>query len=116
MRYRKLSASGDYTLGSNAFLVDSPDAVGQAVETRLALWLGEWFVDITDGTPWNEQVLGKRLPGRNPDAAIKERILGTQGVSEIVSYSSSFDGNSRKLSVAATINTVYGTTTIEVTQ
>jgi len=116
MRYRKLDANGDYTLGSNAFLVNSPDAVAQAIKTRLALWLGEWFVDVTDGTPWNQKVLGKRLPGRNPDAAIKQRILGTQGVTEITGYSSTFDGNSRTLSIAATVNTTYGAATIQVTQ
>lgn len=116
MRYRKLDANGDYTLGSNAFHVNSPDAVAQAVKTRLALWLGEWFIDTTDGTPWNEQILGKRLPTKNPDAAIKQRILGTQGVTEITSYSSTFDGNTRKLSVTAEINTIYGATTVQASQ
>jgi len=116
MRYRQLDANGDYMLGQNAFLVNSPQAVAQAVQTRLALWLGEWFIGVTDGTPWDQQILGKNLTGRNPDAAIKQRILSTPGVTEIVSYSSNFDGNARTLSVNATINTVYGQTTIQVTQ
>src|SRR5512138_1652145 len=113
MRYRKLDANGDYTLGSGSdFLRDSPEAVAQAIKTRLALWAGEWFLDITDGTPWKESILGKRVNGKNPDAAIKQRILGTQGVTEITSYSSSFDGNTRALTVTATISTQYGAATI----
>lgn len=116
MRYRKLEANGDYVLGPNAFLANSPETVAQAVETRLKLWLGEWFVDTKDGTPWNEKVLGKRLPGKNPDAALKQRILGTPGVKQITSYSSSFNGDTREFSVAAALDTIYGATTIQVTQ
>lgn len=112
MRYRSLDADGDYTLGSGAdFLVNSPEAVAQAVLTRLRLWLGEWFVDTQDGMPWNEQVLGKR-GGRNPNAAIRQRILGTEGVTAIVAYDSQFDGETRRLRIEATIETIYGTTTI----
>lgn len=97
------------------FHIDTPDAVAQAVKTRLALWVGEWFLDVTEGTPWNEQVLGKRLRGKNYDAAIRQRILGTEGVLELADYTSSIDPNSRALSVAATITTAYGTTQISTT-
>lgn len=113
MRYRKLDENGDYTFGTrNDFHVDSPEAVAQAVKTRLALWKGEWFLDTSDGTPWNEQVLGVRSRGKNYDATIRQRILRTPGVSEISDYSSSFDGDSRKLTVSTTITTAYGTTKI----
>lgn len=113
MRYRQLDANGDYVIGgTGVFLVNSPEAVAQAVSTRLRLWLGEWFINTTDGTPWLTEILGKRQDGRNPDAAIKQRILGTQGVKEITAYSSSYDGATRSLSVSATLNTIYGVATI----
>ena len=116
MRYRKLDSSGDYSLGTGAdFLVDSPDTVAQAIRTRLALWTGEWFLDTSDGMPWSEQVLGKRQRGKNYDAAIRQRIMETDGVTEITEYSSAFDGNSRALTVTATVSTIYGTTTISAT-
>ena len=112
MKYRKLDANGDYTIGTGAdFLVNSPEAVAQAISTRLKLWQGEWFIDVTDGTPWNQEILGKRN-GRNPDAAIRQRILGTQGVTSIESYSSQFDGDTRGLFVTATVNTQYGQVSI----
>lgn len=113
MRYRRLDANGDYTLGNAlAFYVNTPEAVGQAALTRLKLWKGEWFVDTADGTPWLQEILGKRYANRNPDAAIKERILGTEGVVEISDYSSIFDGETRTLTVTCTLTTIYGTTTI----
>ena len=115
MRYRPLDANGDYTVGV-PFLVNSPACVGQAVLTRLKLFLGEWFVDTTDGTPWepNSQggsILGK-IYGVGPDAYIKQRILTTPGVVAIATYTSSFVGSTRQLSVTATIDTLYGTTTV----
>ncbi len=115
MRYRKLDADNDYVFGGQQadFYKDSPDAVGQAVLTRLRLARGEWFLDTTDGTPW-DQVLGKYTAGTY-DAAIRQRILGTQGVRELAGYSSTLNSETRALSVAATINTIYGTTTVQAT-
>ncbi|AOY96842.1 hypothetical protein BKK79_36110 [Cupriavidus sp. USMAA2-4] len=115
MRYRKLDADGDYVFGNQQadFYVNSPDAVAQAVVTRLRLWQGEWFLDTTAGTPWN-QVLGK-YAGGTYDATIRQRVLGTQGVQAITDYSSTVDSEARTLTVSVTINTIYGTTPVQVT-
>lgn len=113
MKYRALDPLGDYMLGK-PLLVNTPEAVGQAVYTRLKLWREEWFLDTTEGTPYNEEVLGKR-DGRIPDAAIQQRILGTTGLTAITSYSSSYDGETRTLTVNAAIDTIYGPTTVTVT-
>lgn len=116
MRYRKLDADGDYTFGGSAndFLVDSPEGVAQAVQTRLLLLKGEWFVDTSDGTPWSTEVLGEHTRATY-DMAIRNRILGTQGVVQIDSYASVFEPNSRKLTITCTITTAYGQTTISET-
>ncbi|WP_283149022.1 hypothetical protein [Silvimonas soli] len=113
MRYRKEDANGDYSFGGGPadFWVDVPEAVGQAVMTKLRLWAGEWFLDNTEGTPWNTKVLGKYTQ-ETRDAAIRARILQTPGVTDIETYASVFDGNTRSLSVTATINTIYGQTPI----
>lgn len=112
MRYRQLDASGDYTL--NAFLANSPQAVGQAIKTRLALITGEYWLNVTEGTPWRTQVLGKYTSNAY-DAVLKSRILKTQGVLSIDAYDSQLDRNTRALTVTATVSTIYGATTIEAT-
>lgn len=112
MRYRTQDASGDYTL--NTFLVNSPEAVGQAIKTRLALITGEWWLNINEGTPWRTQVLGKYTTN-SYDAVLKSRILKTQGVLSIDAYDSQLDRNTRALAVSATVTTIYGKTTIEAT-
>lgn len=114
MRYRKLDASGDYVFGHGQadFHQDAPEAVAQAVQTRLGLFTGEWFLNTANGTPWRTDVLGKNTSGAY-DMVIKERILGTLGVSSLDSYSSTLDRNNRSLAVTARITTVYGATTVQ---
>lgn len=115
MRVRAMDANRDMTWGSSQqnFLINSPEAVGQLAETRLQLRQGEWFLDKTKGVAWATQILGQNT-GATRDQAIKACILGTPGVTAIASYSSSVGAN-RKLSVTATIDTLYGQTTISTT-
>ena len=121
MRYRKLDANGDMQFGHGAgdFWHDQPEAVGQSVKTRLLLFSGEWFLNTRAGTPWggfplNDLVVQQgRILGVHTqltrDAAIRDRILTTRGVTGIASYFSRVDPNTRTFSVGATVNTVYGT-------
>jgi hypothetical protein len=112
MRYRILSPTGDYVFGQgrSKFLVNSPDAVGQAAKTRLRLLTGEWFLDQEEGTPYATQILGTNTQSLY-DRAIQERVLGTEGVVAIQDYASSL--NNRDLTVSITIDTIYGQTTIQ---
>ena len=104
MIYRKLDKNSDYQLG--AFLADSPACVAQAVQTRLNLWVGEWFLDVTDGTPYMQDILGRNT---NYDFEIKARILTTPGVVSITDYTSTV--TNRALSVQCVIQTAYATST-----
>lgn len=108
MKYRKLDSNGDMITGSgsNDFFTGR-DAVGQAVATRLKLLYSEWWEDITDGLPLWQDILGRRTPKDKIDAIYTARILGTQGVIGIQSFSSSFVN--RQYSFQANVNTTYGT-------
>jgi hypothetical protein len=106
MRYRALDANGDYRFGE-PFLRDSPAVVAQAAMTRLLLWQGEWFADTSDGTPYARNILGVTAQ-LHPDVYIKQRILETPGVNAIVTYASLLNPVTRRLSVTAQLDTVYG--------
>lgn len=87
MRYRREDADGDYTFGSgdDTWLINSPEAVAQAVKTRFELWYGQWFLDTTEGTPWIQSVLGKQKPETynlaTVSASSKRRALNQSSLS-----------------------------------
>lgn len=108
MRYRALDADGDMTFGAGQanFLINSPAAVAQAIRTRLLLLVTEWFLDQEEGTPYQTQILGVRTQ-ETRDAAIQDRILGTDGVSSIDSYQSIVDPIVRSYTVSGTVTTIF---------
>lgn len=126
MRYRKLDANGDMQFGhgSGDFWFNQPEAVGQSVKTRLLLFSGEWYLDTVAGTPWGGfplndlvveqgQILGVHTQ-LSRDAAIRERILTTEGVTSLVSYYSYFNPDTRAYAVEATIDTIYGVVNVTI--
>lgn len=115
MRYRKLSLTGDYTFGSGQldFLRDTPETVAQAVKTSLLLWVGEWYLNIEEGTPYMQGILGKH-DQELAEITLQDRITQVQGVTGIESFSASLDRETRRMSVSATINTLYGVTKLQV--
>lgn len=109
MRIRAVDANGDLTFGQNGqnYLVDSPAAVGLAIAERMGLFTGQWYLDLTAGTPWFTKVIGYGTQGLY-DQMVQSVILGTQGVLAILTYTSSEDRTARTLSVAALVQTIYG--------
>lgn len=116
MKYRTLSADGDYTFGNGNldFYIDIPEAVAQAVKTSLLLWLGEWYLDVTAGVPYMQSVIGKHSQDL-ADSTLVAQISQVQGVVNIVDFQSIIDPNTRTYSVVkGTINTIYGLTEVEI--
>ncbi len=113
MRYRALTASGDYAVSPAAFwLVNSPASVAQAIKTRLKLLAREWFLDSSEGLD-TDQILGTNTQSTR-DMAVRTRILGTKGVVRITKYQSTLDAR-RQFLVTATVDTLYGQVVINQT-
>lgn len=112
MRVRKTDANGDMVFGGNqaAFWRNAPEGVAQVVNSRLQLWVGQWYLDLDSGTPYQTRVLGK-YTDKSRDPVLRARILGSPGVTEIAAYSSFFDSNTRSFSLSATLKTAYSVTT-----
>ena len=116
MRYRILDSNGDYSFGNGSqdFYFNVPAAVAQAVQTGLTLWLGEWYLDQTQGMNWLEGVLGKYSQAQ-ADQAVQTQILNTQGVNDIASFSSTGTPGNRNYAVTeCTVDTVYGPTPVQI--
>jgi hypothetical protein len=120
MRVRKLDSNWDLVFGSSQqdFLVNSPDAVAQAVKQRILLFTNEWWENQNAGIPMFTEILGKPGSGtniQNIDLIINNCILQTQGVSGISIQYSTFNSNTRKYTYQCTVDTIYGKTSISVT-
>lgn len=113
MRVRKLDSSGDIVTNDVQWAYDA-EAVAQTVKTRLRLFLGEYFRDITEGMPWFEKedgtegILGKGYSRAQVESLIRRRIVNTDGVVKLLSFSTDFDRSERRFRVEATILTDYG--------
>lgn len=108
MKYRKLDENGDYSFGrgNQNFLIDSPQAVAQAIKTSLALYQGEWFIDTSAGMPWLTQVVGFNTQSVYDDL-IKSKVQRVPGVTSIDSYNSTLDRSSRGLTVSMIVTTEF---------
>lgn len=111
MTVRKIDENGDIVTQGSMFLTGREE-IEQTIKTRLRLFLGEYFRDITDGTPWFEQILGKGTTLSAREAALRNRIVRTPGVVRLTSFSTNFDLNTRTYSVTAGALTTYGLITV----
>ena len=111
MTVRRLDDSGDIAT-SGAQFISGIDEVAQTVLTRLRLFYGEYFRDVTDGTQWFEAILGKNGSQQAREAALRTRIAQTPGVVRLTSFEFDFDIENRKATVTAGILTTYGETTV----
>ena len=83
------------------FLIGSHESVRQNVKQRLLHFLGEWFLDLSAGTPWIESILIKGARQTQVEAILKARIIGTPGIRSLDSFSLAEAGE-RQLAVEFT--------------
>lgn len=112
MLIRRLDGNWDMTFGRGIVnYAKDEEATAQSVKSRLLLLLGEWFLDIEAGVPWLQQIMVKPADIPLTESIIKQRILETVGVAELVNFDMIFDNNTRIISIAATVKNIYGTIT-----
>lgn len=111
MTVRQLDENSDIVTQGTIFITGANE-IEQTIRTRLRLFLGEYFRDITDGTPWFEQILGKGASMSAREAALRNRIVRTPGVVRLTSFSTDFDISTRKYTVTAGALTIYGLVTV----
>lgn len=111
MIYRKHDADGDYTFGAgndNTFL-EGIDAVGQAIQTKLGLFKGEWWENENEGLPLLQEILGVRgADQHNAELLIVQRIKETPEVLGVSQVTSEYDPTDRTYSFLAEVSTTYG--------
>ena len=111
MTVRKLDEDGDIVTQGSMFITEQLE-IEQTIRTRLRLFLGEYFRDVTDGTPWFQEILNKQTSMDVREARLRERISGTPGVLQLTSFSTNFDIDNKTYTVTASVLTSYGLLTV----
>ena len=112
MKYRKLDENGDYVFGNNSYdYIEKDEAIAQAIKTKLYLFYGEWWEDISLGLPMFQSILGQVSNNNLRQTVIllcAEQINLVEGVISVDSIS--VDISARKLGLTIDVTTENGTT------
>ncbi len=63
------------------------EEVAQRLHVRFRFFRGEFFLDLTEGTPWFERIFVKAPPDRVIRSVLSSVIRGTEGVAELTQLS-----------------------------
>ena len=112
--YRALSPTGDplWGQGQGNYLADL-EAVALLLQTRLRLFVGEWWADLADGlpvfqvSPGASSILGGTLNIEQATLLIQARILATPYVTGIINLETSYS-STRQFLYSAVVQTQFG--------
>lgn len=113
-----LTAAGDIDLSQGLRFSSGLSGVTQAIKVRLALFRGEWFMNLDAGVPYLERegvpasdaIIGQKFSEARARTAIRDAILATPGVSAVPSVSVAFNGTTRTATITWKATTVFGDT------
>jgi hypothetical protein len=104
--------SNDLILENDDLLmIDAAERVSQQILITLRFWLGEWFLNTTDGVPYLEYILVKQPNMAHIRQILTEQIQSVEGVKAVTDMELTFDQRERNLLVEYTADTDYGLVT-----
>jgi hypothetical protein len=96
----QLDSAGDLDFSANdAVVIIGAEAIRQELQVRYRFFLGEWFLNPEEGTPYFEHVLKKNANDAQVRAVLVEVAKTTPGVVEVRSFSSTLNTVTRTLTV-----------------
>lgn len=108
LRVRRVE-NGDVPFGRQKYAYASGgEAALQNVATSLKFLAGEWVFDTTKGVDYFGQILKKGASEVTSAAIIQAAIVAADGVQGLAAYSYQMDRQTRRLTSAATVQTVDG--------
>jgi hypothetical protein len=94
-------------------LVSDLDQITQNIKIRLLFLYSEWFLNINKGVPYIEQIGVKNPNIALIDSLLKATIAETTGVTQIISYSSSYSATLRTFDINFIVETEFGESIIQ---
>jgi len=100
---------GDLALPANRMkLTDGRVETMQTLRSRLRVFREEWFLDVTAGTPYHQEILGKDKNPNAAESAIKLMITSCPGVTGLLEFSFEIDKATRVATVAFKVSSDFG--------
>ena len=97
----------------NFALVGGVDQIAQNLAIRLRFIQGEWFLNVLAGIPYYQYFFIKNPNQIQVETFLKDEISNTDGIIDINSFSSDFDGINRKFTVNFGCRSVNGNLEME---
>lgn len=103
-------ATGDLDVSQGLRLTtDLQTYVAQRLFDNLSFFLNEWFLNLNEGIPYFERVIGAKPDLALIDTLYRRAILATPGVGSIKNLKLDFDRATRALSVRFEATLIDGT-------
>jgi hypothetical protein len=96
-----------------ATLVYGIDQIAQNLAIRLRFIQGEWFLNILAGIPYYQYFFIKAPNQIQVESFLKEAIMNTRGVLQILDFSSLYNPSNRSYSVNFECQTIDGNIQLE---
>lgn len=81
--------------------INRSNQVVQRVEVALNHYIQEYFLNVPNGIPWYEELLGAKGGSSKISNILRNKILRVPGVVRIVTFSVSYNGATRGYSVSS---------------
>ena len=94
--------------GGDIMMIDNAERVAQQIAIALRFWLGEWFLNTTDGVPYLEYILVKQPNMAHVRQILTEQIQSVEGVKAVTNMELTFNQRERIMLVEYTADTDYG--------
>ena len=89
----------EFSGGRLRFTTSAVEAAVQKARVRFDFWLGEWFLDTSQGFPYLERVLVKGVDLALVESLIRRTLLGVPEIDSVLSLTLDLDRATRELSV-----------------
>jgi len=95
-------------VGYDLALIGGLDLMVQRLRQSLWFFRGEWYLDITDGVPYYQDILLKAPDRITVESEIKAAIVETPGVTDLLSFDVEYENAIRRFRVVFSVKTIYG--------
>ena len=86
--------------------LNGAEEVRQRVKIALWHYINEYFLNIPNGVPWYEQILGRKSGSSVVSKILRRKILVTPGVISIVEFQVNYESIPRVFNLTAVIQVV----------